>query len=236
MLRPRLASRLPYFLPRSPRSSSRSTATRTSTRALSRAPSPPDSDVRAHQLRPRSAPLEPSPVHRGHAPGGELTENNAAGSSSAMSARARGTHTFSYDFIVSAGIDQLRISTSPSAGRNRGTRLSRGQAACAYRALTSRSTTTEMRACTLCRLDRVVDWRNVRHRPSHAREPSPRSSATSSVSPFARHDGASTMKRVPSSRVITCSMIFSPTGPRSARPHMAVGPCLTRAHRSRRYS
>ncbi len=197
------------------------------------APSPTDSEGSGTISSGSISICEPSPVQRGQAPWGELNENTR-GSSSARPGPCSGQANFSEKVIVWPS-STSSMSTSPSASA---TAVSTESARRLRRSgrMTSRSTTTEM-SC-LYFLSSSIGSSSWRTSPSTFTRvnPSPRSSSSSfPYSPLRpRTTGASTMKRVPSSSVITWSMICSADCPSIGRPQMWQCGLPIRAHSRRR--
>ena len=174
-------------------------------------------------------------MQRGHAPAGALKEK-IRGSSSGIEMPHSRQANFSENVSVRVGCSSTSsISMIPSASA---TAVSIESASRLRRSafITSRSTTTAM-SC-LYFLSSTISSSSRRSSPSIFARVKPSARSSSSCLPYSplrpRTIGASTMKRVPSTRSITWSMICSADWPAIGLPHFGQCGCPTRAHSRRR--
>ena len=172
-------------------------------------------------------------MQRGQAPCGALKEKMRGSSSGNEIPHSRQAN-FSLNVSVRSS-STSSTSTIPSASETAVSIESASRLRSSLR-ITSRSTTTAM-SC-LYFLSSTISSSRRRSSPSTLTRVKPSARSSSSCLPYSplrpRTIGASTMKRVPSARSITWSMICSADCPSIGLPHLGQCGWPTRAHSRRR--
>ncbi len=186
------------------------------------APSPIDSVGSGTTSSGSISIIDPRPVHRGHAPCGELNEK-IRGSSSGMTGPWSGQANFS-EYRVTSGSPSrgtVSISTIPSASATAVSIESARRLRRSWR-ITRRSITIEMSCLNF--LSSTISSSSIRISPSTFARWKPSARSSSSCLPYSplrpRTTGAMTMKRVLSGSSMTWSMICSADCPDTGLPQM----------------